>query len=221
MASFSVILPAAGSGSRFGSDKLDVTLSDGRTVLQHAIDAFARRADVAVVVVVGPRKRADVVASLDVEPGRVTWCEGGQTRHDSVGRGIDLVRRMDLVPAFVAVHDAARPMVKQELIDRVFDTALQFGAAVPGVAVTDTIKRRRDGVVVETLPRAELVAVQTPQAMRLDWYVEALERAPAGATDDASVLEAAGYPVRVVAGDTGNVKVTTRSDLFHVERAGE
>jgi len=215
---FAVILPAAGVGSRFGGDKLLAEVA-GRPILAWAIEAFASRGDVVSVIVVGPRSRADLVADLDVEPGRVRWRGGGKTRLDSVRRGLEIVRGLEHVPGFVAVHDAARPCVSQGLIDRVFAAALADGAAVPGLAVTDTIKRVSGGKVAETPPRAELVAVQPPQAMRSDWAFEAFDGlAPVEiVTDDASVLERAGLPVRVVEGELNNVKVTTPEDLPRVE----
>ncbi len=179
-------------------------------MLEHSSDAFVHRADVVVLIVVG----------RTVEVPGVKSCAGGATRAESVRLGVDVAREMPNPPRFIAIHDAARPGVTQDLIDRVFAAALAHGAAVPGVPVTDTIKRVSGGTIAETLPRDELVAVQTPQAMRLEWYIDALARLPADAsvTDDASVLEAAGYPVHVVAGNAANLKVTHPDDLDRLRR---
>ena len=201
MPRFLVILPAAGRGTRFGGDKLAEVVA-GRTVLEWSVAAFDRRADVAAVVVGGRD------------------CPGGENRAETVAAALRHAAGVEA--EFVAVHDAARPAVSRGLIDRVFAAAVEYGAAVPGVAVTDTVKRVRDGTVVETPPRAELVAVQTPQAMRRDWLADALARCPvplAAVTDDARLLELAGYPVRVVEGEASNLKLTRPADLGPLGRA--
>lgn len=208
-----MIIPAAGRASRFGSDKLSRGIA-GRSVLEHSIRAFIDRGDVAVVVVACGEARP-LPEALASHP-KLSRCAGGEHRAQSVLNGL---RRLDELAApakFVAVHDAARPAVSQELIDRVFDAARQEGAAVPGIAVTDTIKRVEAGRVRQTLPRSELVAVQTPQAMRRDWLVEAFSAWPgalAEVTDDVQLLEAAGRTVAVVKGEAANVKVTRVEDL--------
>ena len=193
---FLVILPAAGSGTRYGSDKLAVTIGS-RTVLEHGIAAFAGRPDVAAVVVAGRD------------------CPGGDCRQATVHRA--LLHAQDVEADFVAVHDAARPAISQELIDRVFAAAIEHGAAVPGLPVTDTVKRLdAAGFAVETPPRKGLVSVQTPQAFRRDWLTDAFARCPvplADLTDDAQLVELAGHRVRIVDGDPVNRKLTRPDDL--------
>jgi 2-C-methyl-D-erythritol 4-phosphate cytidylyltransferase len=135
---------------------------------------------------------------------------GGATRSASVRAGLGAVPE-DV--GVIVVHDAARPRATPALFHAVID-AVRAGAdgALPGVAVVDTLKRVRDGVVLETLARAELVAIQTPQAFR----AEALRGAHAGsvdATDDGALVEAAGGRVVVVPGDPDNLKVTSAADL--------
>ena len=135
---------------------------------------------------------------------------GGATRSDSVRSGL---AAMPSDAGIVVVHDAARPFAAPALFAAVVD-AVRAGAdgAVPGIAVTDTIKKVAGGRVVATLDRATLVAVQTPQA----FASEALRRAHAGAgeaTDDAALVEAAGGRVVVVPGDPANTKITLRTDL--------
>jgi 2-C-methyl-D-erythritol 4-phosphate cytidylyltransferase len=121
----------------------------------------------------------------------------------------------------VIVHDAARPLARPELIDRVLGGLVEADGSVPGIPVTDTVKRIAGGLVVETLDRSQLVAVQTPQA----FLAEALRQAyaqpqrSADATDCAALLERIGLPVAVVEGDPGNVKVTVPADLERAERA--
>lgn len=145
-------------------------------------------------------------------PGLVV--EGGAQREDSVLRGLLTVPEAAKV---VLVHDAARPFVSPDLIRRVLEGARREGACVPGLPVQDTVKEcRPGGRVVRTLDRSRLVAVQTPQGFRPSVILGAflkVGKARSRMTDDAQVAEAAGFPVRVVAGDPLNFKVTTPEDL--------
>jgi 2-C-methyl-D-erythritol 4-phosphate cytidylyltransferase len=197
------IVVAGGSASRFGRPKQFAPLG-GRTVLEHALDAARRHAEGVVLVL-----PVDVLGD-----GRCWPCElavaGGATRSASVRAGLAAV------PAaceIVVVHDAARPLASPALFAAVIE-AVRAGAdgAVPGVPLSDTVKRVRDGEVVETVERSSLVAVQTPQAFR----AAALRRAHAAepeATDDAGLLEAIGARVAVVPGDPANLKLTRPDDL--------
>ena len=217
-ADFAVILPAAGRASRFGSDKLARGIA-GRSVLEHSIRAFIDRPDVAIVVIACGEDRP-LPEALTPHP-KLARCRGGEHRARSVLNGLRRLDELAVAAEYVAVHDAARPAVSQELIDRVFTAARREGAAVPGVAVTDTIKLVESGRVRQTLPRLELVAVQTPQAMRRDWLVEAFASWPgalAEVTDDVQLLEAAGKAVAVVEGEARNVKVTRGEDLEVLKR---
>ena len=215
-----VILPAAGRGRRFGGDKLTVEI-DGLSVFARSVAAFLFRKDV-VAVVVPTDRQVELEAALPDswwmggELERLHWCGGGAHRADSVRSGLVALQTLDVACDLVAVHDAARPLVPADLIDRAFDAARRFGASVPGLSVTDTIKRTRGGFVEETLLREELVAVQTPQVARRDWMIDAFLAAGdrlAGATDDVQVLEWAGRPVAIVQGDARNLKVTRPEDL--------
>jgi 2-C-methyl-D-erythritol 4-phosphate cytidylyltransferase len=135
---------------------------------------------------------------------------GGPTRAASVRAGLE---QLPVDATTVLVHDAARPLATLDLFRRVIDAVADGAdAAIPGVPVTDTVKRVAAGAVVETLDRDTLVAVQTPQAFRLD----ALRRAHAAggdATDDAALVEAVGGRVVVVPGETANIKLTEGADL--------
>jgi 2-C-methyl-D-erythritol 4-phosphate cytidylyltransferase len=195
------IVVAAGGGTRFGGAKQFTPLG-GTTVVDRSV-AVARGACDEVVVVVPADTDWEAPPGIRVTPG-------GATRSDSVRAGLACVPRdVDVV----VVHDAARPLASHELFVRVI-AGVRDGAdaAVPALPVADTVKRVRDGVVVETVPRDDLVAVQTPQAFRRD----ALERAHAAQgvdTDDAALVEADGGKVVVVAGDAHNFKVTVPEDL--------
>jgi 2-C-methyl-D-erythritol 4-phosphate cytidylyltransferase len=194
------IVVAAGRGDRFGGPKQFVVVA-GRRVLDWSIDAAQAACDGVVVV---------------VPPGHEGGVAGGATRSESVRNGLAAVPDDAEI---IVVHDAARPAAGPALFGAVI-AAVRAGAdaAIPGVPVTDTIKRVEDDVVVETLDRSALVAVQTPQAFR----AAALRAAHAGggdATDDAALVERAGGRVVVVPGDAANRKLTEPDDLAALERA--
>jgi 2-C-methyl-D-erythritol 4-phosphate cytidylyltransferase len=209
MPQFAVILPAAGLSTRFGGarSKLAETL-DGKTVLQRSIDAFAQRPDVETVLIA----TRDVSITLD----KVICCQGGTSRARSVQNALSIV------PAsieWVAVHDAARPLVSQDLINRTFAAALEHGAAVPAMPVALTIKQAQGPLpakVERTVHRDRLWAMQTPQVMRREALADAFERCPIPldqVTDDVQLLELAGHEVWLVAGEERNLKITTPMDL--------
>jgi 2-C-methyl-D-erythritol 4-phosphate cytidylyltransferase len=202
MGSVWAIVVAAGSGSRFGAPKQFEPLG-GRRVLDWSLDA-ARTASDGVVVVLPP---ASVPAG---EPAADAVAGGGDTRSASVRAGLALVPEEADV---VVVHDGARPLAGPDLFAAVV-AAVRAGAdaAVPGVAPADTLRWRTGGVA----DRDGLVAVQTPQAFR----AAALRAAHVGepeATDDASLVEAAGGKVVVVDGSPDNLKITNPSDLTVAE----
>jgi len=204
------IVVAGGGGQRFGGPKQFEDLH-GRRVLDWSL--AAARAECDGVVVVVPADRLDDESGH--APARVV--AGGATRSASVRAGLAAVPDD---AAIVVVHDAARPLAGAELFRRTI-AAVRAGAdaAIPGVPVTDTVKRVDDGRVVETVDRSRLVAVQTPQAFR----AEILRRAHAGdpeATDDAALVEALGGTVAVVDGDPHNLKLTSPDDLLVARALG-
>jgi 2-C-methyl-D-erythritol 4-phosphate cytidylyltransferase len=198
------VVVAAGSGARFGAPKQFEQLGD-RRVVDWALEA-AQAASTGVVLVVPPDR------AVTVEPLADVVVPGGATRSASVRAGLAAVPPEADV---VLVHDAARPLAPVALFEAVVAAVASDGAdaAVPGVAVSDTVKRvASDGAVIETVDRTSLVAVQTPQAFRAAALRAVHEREPE-ATDDAALIEAAGGRVVVVDGDIRAVKVTTREDL--------
>jgi 2-C-methyl-D-erythritol 4-phosphate cytidylyltransferase len=170
--------------------------------------------DAVVVVVPAEGEEPAILLAEQIGASKVVAAvPGGESRSASVRAGLAEVPGD---AAVVLVHDAARPLLPADLVSRLLD-ALQegFDGAVPVVPVADTVKRVRDGVVVETPPRDELVAVQTPQA-----FVASVLRAAADGegSDCASLVEAAGGRVKCVVGDERLLKVTNRADLERVER---
>ncbi len=203
------IVVAGGSGVRFGGAKQFLVLG-GRRIVDWAV--LAAGASCEGVVLVLPEDQVGGVA-LDVQPDVVV--AGGLTRSASVRAGLAQVPEgVDVV----VVHDAARPLAHPGLFAAVLE-ALEAGVdgAVAAVPVSDTLKRvDADGVVVETVDRTGLWAIQTPQGFRLD-VLRAAHAGEPEATDDAGLVEAAGGRVVVVAGDRRNLKVTDPADLDLLE----
>lgn len=201
------IVVAGGSGQRFGGLKQFSELG-GRRMVDWAVDA-ASKVSSGVVVVVPAEQASD--AGFVAPLGATRVVAGGSTRSESVRRGLDAVP-MDA--DVVCVHDAARPFASEALFRSVIAAVGQrVDAAIPGIAVADTIKVVDDhGAVVSTPDRASLRAVQTPQAFRASALRAAHSTSPE-ATDDAAVVEANGGYVVVVQGDADNRKITAPDDL--------
>jgi 2-C-methyl-D-erythritol 4-phosphate cytidylyltransferase len=222
MPSFAVILPAAGRSTRFGQDKLAMPLL-GRPVLQRSVIAFLNREDVASLVIATNDFAATHLA-LTAAPSsdaimahpKINICSGGTCRADSVRSALEQV---SAEIEWVAVHDAARPLVSADLIDRTFAAAVQHGAAVPALPVHLTVKQATGPLpakVIRTLPRHQLWAMQTPQVMRSADLRESFLRCPIPleqVTDDVQLLEMAGKEVWLVPGEERNLKITTAADI--------
>jgi 2-C-methyl-D-erythritol 4-phosphate cytidylyltransferase len=222
MPSFAVILPAAGGATRFGGpiNKILAPLA-GVPLIVHAVRAFLSRPDVVQLVIpTSPatplRDTASRELSACLRDPRVRLCAGATSRAESVRRGLAEV------PAeveWVAIHDAARPLVSQNLITRTLAAAVEHGAAVGALPITQTIKEANGPLpakVVHTVPRSRLWAVQTPQIMRRAGLAEAFETCPLPlnqVTDDLQLIELTGRPVWLVEGEERNIKVTTQTDL--------
>jgi 2-C-methyl-D-erythritol 4-phosphate cytidylyltransferase len=215
------VLAAAGRGERLKVDRPKAFAPlRGRPLLAESLERLEASGWIESIVVVAPPDWEEPVILLAEELGCgkvVASVAGGETRGESVRIGVGEVAED---AAVVVVHDAARPLVSDEVIERVV-TPLSHGwdGAVPGLSVVDTVKRvGADGAVVETLARGELVAVQTPQAFLADVLREAVAGVDAAAAPDcASLVEARGGRVVVVEGDPRLVKVTTPQDLALVE----
>lgn len=214
-----VVIVAAGSGTRLGADqpKAFVTLR-GRTLLERSLHAVRGMRHPVDVIVVAPVDRQEEAESLGGRAlGRpVTVVAGGTTRQRSVAEGLAVVDpRADVV----LVHDAARALAPSELFDAVVDAVRERGyGAVPGLPVSDTVKRVGDGAEVhETVDRSRLAAVQTPQGFPREQLLTAYAIAETDETDDAGLVAAAGFRVDVVPGDAHAFKVTTPWDLRRAE----
>ena len=208
----SVLIVAAGSGKRFGEKKQFAYLR-AKPVLEWTLERFEAHPEVDAVVLVLPDEE-------DLKHYRMRYAKildivrGGERRQDSVWQGFRLLSAS--APEIVLVHDGARPLVSADLISRVVAAARADGAAVPVLALEDTIKEVRDGRVAGTVDRTFLVRAQTPQGFRYEILKKALDAARHDrfyGTDEAALAERAGIPVTAVAGDPRNIKITTPVDI--------
>ena len=249
MPRFAVILPAAGSSSRFGAPKLVQDLA-GVPVIARAVLPFVQRADTHQILIAVPNdpfataapsqqnlariddpvssgRANEIWDALAREPavknrlgGQIALVPGGPTRAQSV---LAALKRVPADVEWVAIHDAARPLVSQELIDRTLAAAVEYGAAAPAVAVHLTIKQAAGPLparVEKTVPRDSLWALQTPQIMRRSTLLRAFEECVypmEHITDDLQLLELAGEQAWLVPGDERNLKITTPQDLLVAE----
>jgi 2-C-methyl-D-erythritol 4-phosphate cytidylyltransferase len=216
-----VIIAAAGEGTRFGaSQKLDQDVG-GRALLLRTVELFTKRDEVRTILVAAPPDKLEDFKSKYGPSlgfhGASVVAGGREARWETVRNAL---AEMPEECTHIAVHDAARPAVSKELLDRLFDAARNLSAVVPAVRVTSTVKRlseqsidvaNREG---DTVDREGLAEVQTPQVFE----AALLRRAYAqddlsGATDDACLVERLGEPVHAVEGDVTNLKVTTPDDL--------
>ena len=212
------LVVAAGRGRRFGGhEPKQYRTLGGRPLVRHAVAAFVTHPRVdAVRPVIADADRPSFEAAaagltvLDPVPG-------GANRQDSVRLGLESLAR--LAPRRVLIHDAVRPFVDEDLVSRTLAALEDVPGAVPVIAVGDTLKRGRHGVIEATVDRTGLWRAQTPQAFRYPDILAAHRRfAGSDLTDDAAVAERAGLTVALVPGSEDNVKVTTREDLARAER---
>jgi 2-C-methyl-D-erythritol 4-phosphate cytidylyltransferase len=220
MPTAAAVVLAGGSGTRLGADGNKVYLPlAGRPLLSWSLEAFAQAPGIGrLVLVTRPADRSQARHAAESVARPVEIVDGGAARHDSEWAALRL-----LAPAIrageldvVAIHDGARPVVSRRLIEDALAAAREYGAAVPGVALSDVADRDLRPVA------GTLVRVQTPQAFRADLLLEAYERADADCftgTDTAACVERyAGIAVHCIPGDPRNVKVTYRPDLALAER---
>jgi 2-C-methyl-D-erythritol 4-phosphate cytidylyltransferase len=213
------LIVAAGTGARLGIDRPKAFAQlRGRPLLAESLDRLDRCPVVDAIVVAAPAgwEEPAILLSEELAATKVVACvAGGATRVESVRAALGEVPDDALV---VLVHDAARPLVDDAVVERVLEPLGRgFDGAVPALPLEDTVKRVSDGVVTETVPRDELVRAQTPQAFLATTLRRAFTGDLGGATDCASLVERAGGRVAVVEGDPRLVKVTTAADLELVE----
>ena len=223
-----VILPAAGLGTRMGKGSAEKTgtsrkqfmLLEGSPILMHTVRKFTASARIGEIVVAVRAEDVEWVGGMLSRgfPGsQVRAVEGGNSRQQSVGNALN---SLDPATDLVAVHDAVRPFIDLETIDKVLDEAAETGAAIVGVPAVDTVKQVIRGTshvrIRATLPREKLVMAQTPQVFRYELLKRAYEMARADGfmgTDEASLVERLDVEVSVVMGSDRNIKITKPGDM--------
>lgn len=208
------VIVAAGSASRMGGIDKVMAPVQGEPMICRTARAFQQTDAIREIVIVTRQDLLGRIAELCQDDDKVkAVVVGGSSRQESVWRGLSaLSDKVELA----AVQDGARPLVTPMLIDRVVRAAHSYGAAAPGIPVKDTIKTVVGGVVRQTLDRAALQAIQTPQVFDVDLLRGALTKAAADqaqVTDDCSAVERLGMSVKIVEGDEQNIKITTPLDL--------
>ena len=211
------IIAAAGESQRMGGiDKMFAPVAD-RPVLARVIDTFQKCKSIDQIIIVMSSKNIEEcrrLVALEGWPKVKDICLGGKQRQDSVAEALKRLKYGE----WVVIHDGARPLVTTDLIEKGLEAAQETGAAVPAVPVTDTIKLAgADAIVRQTLPRQNLRAVQTPQVFRIDVIMNTYRHVFGDVTDDASLVERAGYKVKLYPGSYDNIKITSPADLAAAE----
>ena len=215
----SAIIPAAGSGERFGEEKQFKVLS-GRPLFFHTLKLFLQSDYIDEIIVAVPSANVDPTHRdvLSMSAGKpVKVVAGGTRRQDSVKNGIDV---SDSDSTLVCIHDAARPFVTEDLIQRSISACEFADGAVVGVPSKDTVKFSENGLVKETLDREKIWLAQTPQCFHKNKLLQALyyaETENLTGTDESALMEAMGFSIKLVEGDSNNFKITTKDDWIRAE----
>jgi 2-C-methyl-D-erythritol 4-phosphate cytidylyltransferase/2-C-methyl-D-erythritol 2,4-cyclodiphosphate synthase len=223
------IIPAAGSGSRFGGQRPKQFIEiAGAPLIIHTLRRFDACRDIGGIIVALHPSEIDAFEQLLKSSGlqkTIRLVSGGAQRSDSILNALEAAK--DWHPELVAVHDAVRPFVTPEQISAVLMRAGEIGAAILALPVTDTIKEVEGGLIRRTIDRRRIWRAQTPQAFRYELLMQANAEAraagltPSITTDDSLLVESIGLPVAVVEGSAHNIKITTREDLVLAERLFE
>lgn len=211
------IIAAAGSGSRMKSDQnKQFIMLGGAPVLAHTVSAFEEAESIDEIIIV--TRECDILLARDLVEdygfSKVSCIiAGGATRQESVFKGLKAVSEGTSI---VAIHDGARPFISPDKIDEAVQAAAVCGAAAVGVRVKDTVKVvDENNIITQTLDRAGLWQIQTPQVFKYDIILRAhTENVDANATDDCALVESAGTKVTMLEGSYSNIKITTKEDLI-------
>ena len=215
-----IVIPSGGRGVRLGAGtpKQYLEICGQPIIVRTLMTALSARHVEAVIIAAQPEEFEHVRTLLDrfdCMDERVVFVEGGIERQESVAKGL-AHPALDSVEV-ILIHDAVRPLASTDLFDRVAEAAQMYGAVIPAVAVTDTLKRvDSDGVIVETIDRSSMRRAQTPQGFSRELIRRVYSAATTDgtvATDCASLCEHAGIAVHVIEGEERNIKVTTAFDL--------
>lgn len=214
----SVIIPAAGQGKRFGAGKNKAFVSlAGKTILERTVAAFSDLPGVSeIIIVIAPDELDEIKRQVKFYPRQdiIKAVAGGSERQYSVENALAAIRDDAEI---VLIHDGARPLISRRVIHQVIKAVRDNSAAIVAVPVKDTIKVVDSGGFVTSTPvRSELWAVQTPQGFKRSLLIQAYKKAREEnflGTDDSSLVERLGIPVKIVPGEYENIKITTPEDL--------
>lgn len=213
------VIVAAGKGKRMGTDiSKQFLLLGGKEILAHTVEKFENAENIRDIILVTGVDSLQDVQDMVLEYGWkkvISVTAGGKERQDSVWNGLQEVPEDTEI---VLIHDGVRPFVTEETFDLSIETAMEMGGCVAGVPAKDTIKVcNAENIAVATPDRSTLWQIQTPQTFRKEWIIKAYENAKQNGfigTDDASLAENSGYPVKVIMGSYRNIKITTKEDLL-------
>lgn len=216
------LIVAGGSGRRFGGDiPKQYRLAVGRPLMSWTVSRFEKAGTIDRIVIVAGEDYLLHVNNTVVNPYKFQKVfkivPGGETRAESVMKGLE---SLPLATSYVAIHDAVRPLVRPEDIDTVVGEAQANRAAILGRLVTDTVKRAREGLILATLDRSNMFFAETPQVFQYDLIKEAYAaglKSKREATDDAAMVEAIGFKVKMILSTGANPKLTTADDLAFIE----
>lgn len=217
---FSVIIVSGGESSRMGAVDKQLSLINNIPVLVRSITAFDNIDCVKDIILVLNKKNKLQISSLLSNytfKKDIIITVGGKTRSQSVMNGF---KKISEKSDFVAIHDGARPLVKEKDIKNVFENAIKYKASTLGVPVKDTIKIIKDGFIESTPPRDNIFITQTPQVFEISLYKKATENAKSknlDFTDDCQLVESIGFKVFMTIGSYDNIKITTPDDLITAE----
>lgn len=217
---FHLIIPSSGTGSRFGSRLPKQYLKIGSSeIIVHTISKFINIREITSVYISARQEQFGRIEKLLIKNNfikkEIFLVEGGETRQHSVFNAVNLIKNGK--NEFVMVHDAVRPYVKSSLIRQCMNAAVKYKCVVPCMMASDTVKMSDKNMFVnDTLPRECIFLAQTPQIFRLDILKKSYNYAFSNGfvgTDDSSVVEYAGYKVKIIEGESGNIKITSKSDI--------
>ena len=215
MIKVSAIIPAAGSGSRFGEEKQFKVLK-GHPLWVHTLKPFINSNLINELIVVFPEKSIHNIQSSDTyklisKKKEIKLVSGGTKRKDSVLNGLLLTKKTN---ELVCIHDVARPLIKESLIDKAINESMGFDGCILAMPSTDTVKIVKGDIVHNTINRDSVWMAQTPQVFRKDKLLKAFrENSSVEVTDESSLMELMGFSIKVINGDMNNIKITSKVDL--------
>ena len=219
MEKLAAVILMAGSSVRFGGPKNKLLcLLNSKPVFSYSLDTFAKHKDISeLVLVVGDETEAIVQKYVDDNHIKATLVHGGSKRQESVSNGL---RALDLNPEdIVIVHDAARPLIDEEIINKVIESAREVGACTAYIDAADTIAiKNKNEEITSFIYRESIAQIQTPQAFKFAFLKSAHQWAQdANATDDCSLILMEGHKVKLVKGKKKFHKITTQEDILYLE----